>query len=352
MWISRGAQQIAEDRGGKVAAVAPERGLDALRVTGDESGHDQRGRRLGADDALRLGARGLPAHGRAQVPPLHLDHVPRVHPADAGPPAARHQGAGKEAGRPQLPEPDDEVARGGRGRPRQPHRLQQGGDVLAVCVQRARIGPRLGFRAQGRGHVRVPRPQPRQRLPGVFLPLRGRHQGQKRVRDAPARRQHHGQASGRLALDDGRHALHAGSVGHAGAAEFEDAPGILDRVCGPDRVHICLVYRAGRQKPSAPVWVVSRESSEPEPEPEALSTGGGQRQLLQARTGLGHVQIALGVGGDLMAAVTEAGWLDRPGQRQRLCDRRSRCRRRCRRRGTAGRDPARGSGCAQTACRP
>ncbi len=44
----------------------------------------------------------------------------------------------------------------------------------------------------------------------------------------------------------------------------------------------------------------------------------GQRQLLQARGGLRHVQVALGVGGDLMAAVSQPGGLDRPGERQRL----------------------------------
>ncbi len=173
-----------------------------------------------------------------RCPHSHLDHVARVHPADAGPPAARHQGPREQPRGPQLPEPDHEIARGGRGRPRQPHRLQQGGDILAIRVERARIGPGLGFRAQGRGHVHVPGPQRRQRLPGVFLPLRRRDQGQQRVRDAPARRQHHGQASRRLALDDGRHVLHAGGVGHARAAEFEDPPGVADRLCGPELVHI------------------------------------------------------------------------------------------------------------------
>ena len=43
-----GVEQRAEDRAGEIAAVAAERGLQALRVAGDEAGDDQ-GRRLVAE---------------------------------------------------------------------------------------------------------------------------------------------------------------------------------------------------------------------------------------------------------------------------------------------------------------
>ena len=82
IWISRGLEQRTEDRGGEVAAVAPERGLHAAPIDGDEAGDDQRAveiwRHLGAD----VGARLRPLHCRAQRTPLHHHHAPRIEPGD------------------------------------------------------------------------------------------------------------------------------------------------------------------------------------------------------------------------------------------------------------------------------
>ena len=82
-----GIQQRAEDRGGEVAAVAPERGLHAARIGGDEAGDDEAGRCRrwrrpcsSREQPFELRARSLPLHGRSERPPLHRDAAARVDP--------------------------------------------------------------------------------------------------------------------------------------------------------------------------------------------------------------------------------------------------------------------------------
>ena len=75
-----GIEQRAEDRGGVVAAVAAERGLQPVRVGGDEARDDERADEVGGDEFAQLRARLLPAHARAHRPPLDQQRPARVEP--------------------------------------------------------------------------------------------------------------------------------------------------------------------------------------------------------------------------------------------------------------------------------
>ena len=100
IWISARIQQRAEDRGGEIAAVAPERGLHAARIAGDEAGDDEAGRcrrwraHAARRAALQLRVRSLPVHGRTERPPLHDDAAARIDPLHTAARAARADSGG------------------------------------------------------------------------------------------------------------------------------------------------------------------------------------------------------------------------------------------------------------------
>src|SRR4029078_9881659 len=77
-----------------------------------------------------------PADRGTEGSPLHANHVARVHPANAaGPPAARREIRGEQPCRPDLAEPDDQVAHGSRRGSNQPYRFERAVDVDALLVE-------------------------------------------------------------------------------------------------------------------------------------------------------------------------------------------------------------------------
>ena len=98
-----GIEQCPEDRGGEIAAVAPQGGLHTSRIAGDETGDDQRTVEStldGRGDAL---VRCIPLHHRPERPRLDDDHFARIEPTHlttAG--CAVREKFAEQAGRPDL----------------------------------------------------------------------------------------------------------------------------------------------------------------------------------------------------------------------------------------------------------
>ena len=223
----RGIEQRAEDRRRVVAAVAAERGLQALRVDGDEAGDDDRALESGRDRRRKVGARSLPAHARPEGSPFNEQHAARIEPQGrrgSGPAGA--QQPREDARGPELPETCDKVAHGRRGRPHHVNRLQDAADVAAIGIQLddefvAGVG-----RQQLARELHVARPKLLEpRLDRLVLPLGKSDQVEQRVGDAPAGRQHHGLAARGIRLDDRGDAPHADGIGDTRAAELVDSPG-------------------------------------------------------------------------------------------------------------------------------
>jgi hypothetical protein len=82
-----GAEQISEDRGREVAAVASERRLQTLHIARDEPGDNQGGRRIPRRYTFGIRPRLRPPYGRSERAPLDLDHLPRIHPVHRAGPA-------------------------------------------------------------------------------------------------------------------------------------------------------------------------------------------------------------------------------------------------------------------------
>ena len=108
----RRSQQRAEDRRGKIAAVAPERGLHAAAVGGDEAGDDERAGEIRRHQRLEGWRATLPTGFPARAAPTRRS--PRVaRPPTAPAPARRARARRRSAeqpGRPDLAVAGDQVA--------------------------------------------------------------------------------------------------------------------------------------------------------------------------------------------------------------------------------------------------
>jgi hypothetical protein len=220
----RGIEQRAEDRAGEVAAVAAERGLHAAAVGGDEAGDDQRAGETGGTSAAAARAT-RPTARRAERTPLDDDDLARVDPAHlAAAAGALLVELAEQARRPDLAEAGDQVDDVARRRTRQPHRVQDALEVVAVTVERGHVEPRGFGRAAGSAIAAWRDAQALEPAPlGGSWPRPG-DQRQQRIGDALAGRQHHAEPAGGLGLEDGGDAPEAVGIGDAGAAELVDDP--------------------------------------------------------------------------------------------------------------------------------
>ena len=177
-------------------------------------------------DAVRVGLRHVPAHGRSERSPFHRHDVARVDPADvAGPATAMTQIGGEQAGRPDLAVTGDEIAHRLRSRADQLDRVQDPGDVPAILGERRE---ELAARIAGEQRVGDHLVAVAQLLDAVgerpFLALCGRDEIQQCIGDATAGGQHDAEPRMRILLEDAGDALHAYRIGDAGAAELMYAP--------------------------------------------------------------------------------------------------------------------------------
>ena len=188
-----GIQQRAEDRAGEVAAVPPERGLQAGAVAGDEAGDDER-RGAGPAIVIATARVEIPHWIEAQAAPTPPRRSARasIHPVLRACRAVEDSAQNKRV-RPDLAIPRNEVAHvvaGGSasaawcaGRLRDRRRRDRTGARKSSASPRATSAPR-----DGGVPARAPPPL---RAPGDVLFLREQHQPKQRVGDAAAGRQHH-----------------------------------------------------------------------------------------------------------------------------------------------------------------
>jgi hypothetical protein len=182
-----------------IAPVSTERRLHAASIGCNEAGDGEDAAKAFFHDLAHPLARLLPLHGRSERSPLHDDGPARVDPLETGAHTATFEIAVKKLGRPDLPEACDQVAHVPRRRARELDRVQDAGYVVAVAIERREVQLR-GF---GRQQLLGERPMPLAHFgkPGrvAGIPsLRKRDELQERVRDASARREHHGDAGSRL----------------------------------------------------------------------------------------------------------------------------------------------------------
>jgi hypothetical protein len=219
-------QERPENGSGKVAPVAPERGLDAGGGGRDETGDDEAPAKLGGNQLLQIALALHPLHRRAERSPLDDDHLPGVDPLhltlDA---AALAQERCEQAGRPDLAIPRDHIAHRVGRRADEPYGLQHSRDVLAIAGELHAISVAGGRRQELRRKLLVPLPQLLERARNVPLGLLGERDGvQQRIRDPAAGRQHHGLARVGGGLDDVCDPAEAIRVRDARAAEFVHNP--------------------------------------------------------------------------------------------------------------------------------
>ncbi len=222
-----GVEQRAEDRGREVAAVAAERGLQALRVARDEAGDDERRAARSASCRVGVRARLLPAHARAERRPIprarrrarRSMHLPgrrprgvagsaenrRVDQISPNPAmrsrtsATRSESAGRSAG-----------CRRCRGNPAQVSRENRCAPRLPAACSRS---PRWRVRSASSCSA----------SPASCRSAEATRREQC-VGDAATGGEHDAQAWMRILLEDPRHALHADRIGDARAAELVYSP--------------------------------------------------------------------------------------------------------------------------------
>ena len=225
----RGIEQRTEDRGREIAAVAPERGLHAARIGGNEAGDHQRLRRIAADQLIELRARLLPLDGRAERPPLHHDAAARIDPLHALAHTTLPQITVEQTRRPYFAKAGRQIGHALRGRSHHARGLQDARKISAVAVELGQVLGRRGRIEQRGGDVGMTRSQGRQaRPPALITPFGQRNQLQQLVGYPLAGRQHHGHSRARVErrrLEDARHALEAVRIGDARAAKLVHHPG-------------------------------------------------------------------------------------------------------------------------------
>src|SRR4051812_30694655 len=104
------------------------------------------------------------------------------------------------------------------------NRVQDADDVLAVVIEQLDVRVGRGSGDERPGYVDVPLAKRVDRRVHRLLPFGLRDEREKRVGDAPARRQYDSETGATIGFDDVRDALHARRVGDAGAAKLMNSP--------------------------------------------------------------------------------------------------------------------------------
>ena len=217
-----GIEQCPEDRGGEIAAVAPEGGLHTARIAGDEPGDDHRTVESGLDGQGDALVRRLPLHHRPERPRLDHDHFACIEPTDLATAAcAARIELAEQAGRPDLTIPGDDIVDVARGRAGQAHGFEDAFDVGRIPVEvREPCGRGVG-REQLSSDGGMAVTQRREPCDEVrILTLGFGHQCEQLVGHPLTGGQHDAEAARRMRLEDVGHALKTGGVSDAGSTEL------------------------------------------------------------------------------------------------------------------------------------